>query len=62
MPRIFSDGLRLPLRHEMIPPKIQRQECERDHTPALESPRVRDVVWNKRNEGTCEGAYVREDT
>ena len=62
MPRIFSDGLRLPLRYEMIPPKIQRQECERDHASALESPRVRDVEWNKRNEGTCEGAYVREDT
>ena len=27
MPRIFSDGLRGSLGYEMIPPKIQRQEC-----------------------------------
>ena len=46
----------------MAPLKIQRQECERDYASALESLRVRDVEWNKRNEGTCEGAYVREGT
>ena len=42
MPRIFSDGLRLPgIRN--TPPKIQRQECEQDHVspPGLLSTRRR---------------------